>query len=110
MLTASQCRTVAYTTANDSIVCPNCALPRDTNDGITEEMIEYTAEEYANGDGLYCEDCGGTIVEPTPQEVTLTVKLEMTRGELETFTKEVDSWLDSLDYVTRVRSIAVDED
>ena len=110
MLTAQQCRTVAYQTANGSIVCPDCALPRDTNDGLTKEIIEYSAEEMAGYEGLLCDDCGSEIVAPIPQEVTITIRAEVTRDTKDTLEKELDSWLDSLDYVTRVRSIAVDED
>lgn len=61
MLTAAQCRTVAYNT-EDRIVCTNCVKP--TDDCSANEIIEYSAEEMAGDDGLYCDDCGKAIIEP----------------------------------------------
>ena len=66
MLTSSQCRTVAYSTEHGSIVCTDCAFPRERGDGLLKEIISHSAEEFAGDDGLYCDDCSKVIVEPTP--------------------------------------------
>jgi len=64
MLTAQQCRTVAYY-VDGSIVCPDCVKP--TDDCSANELIEYSAQQCAGDDGLYCDECTKEIVEPTPR-------------------------------------------
>lgn len=67
MLTASQCRTVAYQT-DGGIVCPECLNPREANDlKANREVSAYEADEFAGDDGLYCDRCGKEIVEPSPR-------------------------------------------
>lgn len=65
MLTAAQCRTVAYL-VDEEIVCTNCV--DNTEDCTSNELIEYSAKEYANGHGLYCDRCSAEIVEPYEDE------------------------------------------
>lgn len=64
MLTAAQCRTVAYSTER-GIVCPDCV--KDTEDCSANELIEYSAEELAGDDGLFCDRCSNEIIAPTPR-------------------------------------------
>ena len=69
MLTASQCRTVAYLT-DDGVVCPDCLKPCEANAELTEanrEVSAYEADELAGDDGLYCERCNTELVEPSPR-------------------------------------------
>lgn len=89
MLTAAQCEVVAFI-GDGFIVCPECARDRvgrdeegecfeiakaeagyDNDSGLSP-IIEYTASSEFE-EGLWCEDCGTEIVEPTMIEVTWTV-------------------------------------
>lgn len=68
MLTAAQCRTVAYRveTRNgaDETVCPDCIDPEQEKH---TELIQYSAEELAEDDGLFCDRCSNEIIAPTPR-------------------------------------------
>lgn len=64
MLTASQCRTVAYY-VDGEIVCTGCV--ENTEDCTANELIEYSANELAGDDGLSWDRCGKEIIEPTPR-------------------------------------------
>ena len=117
MLTGAQLRTVAYQT-NDGIVCPYCLTPAESNDEAnTEDLIgsraicAYSADEFAGDDGLYCDRCGGTIVDPPELDYVVTIKLAAVSGvSAETLESTIDACLDSLDTVSRVRELAVDRD
>lgn len=110
MLTAAQCRVVAYF-VDETTVCPECVLPNELNreDHPAESIIAYSADEMAGDEGLYCERCNAEIVAPTPESVTITICADILRGERDTLEKEIDSWLDSVSTVLRVRSIGIDD-
>jgi hypothetical protein len=61
MLTLSQLTPVCYVT-DGGVLCIKCgdAAGLPTKD----QMIEYSADEFAGNDGLYCDDCSAEIVEP----------------------------------------------
>ena len=113
MLTGAQLRTVAYQT-DGGIVCPDCLKPCESNDSLTEanrEICAYSADEYAGDDGLYCDRCGETIVDPPELDYVVTIKLTAVSGvSADTLESTIDACLDSLDTVSRVRELAVDRD
>jgi hypothetical protein len=61
MLTLSQLTPVCYIT-DGGVLCIKCGdaagLP------VKDQMIEYSADEFAGNDGLYCDECSAEIVEP----------------------------------------------
>jgi hypothetical protein len=61
MLTLSQLTPVCYVT-DGGVLCIKCgdAAGLPTKD----QMIEYSADEFAGNDGLYCDECSAEIVEP----------------------------------------------
>ena len=109
MLTVTQCETVAYLTARGSIVCPKCALPRDTNDGLTQEIIRYSADEDENG--MTCDECNAVISEPHNKYFKVTIQEVEVSPDIDTDTleNELTAWLDSLSYVKGCRKVEVTE-
>ena len=117
MLTGAQLRTVAYQT-DDGIVCPDCLTPAESNDEAnTEDLIgsraicAYSADEFAGDDGLYCDRCGGTIVDPPELDYVVTITLTAASGvSAEAIESEIESWLDSIDIVRSFSDVSLTRD
>ena len=115
MLTGAQLRTVAYQTQENDIVCPDCLEPKESNDAYdvvaAEPICAYSADEYAGDDGLYCDRCGGTIVEPPELDYVVTLRLRAASGvSADDLESEIDSWLDSIDIVRSFSDVSLTRD
>ena len=113
MLTGAQLRTVAYE-IDGGIVCPDCLKPSEANAELDEASLPicaYSADEFVGDDGLCCDRCGETIVEPPELDYVITIKLTAVSGvSADTLESTIDACLDSLNIVSRVRELAVDRD
>ena len=79
MLTGYQCETVAYI-GDGFVVCRECAVKQSSelsiekadrglvNTSGLDPISRFSAEEEWSFEGLYCEDCGTEIVEPSIEE------------------------------------------